>query len=144
VSLLFTVRGVSDLEAFDEAAVAKRYGVPPSAYVDFATLRGDPSDGLPGVSGIGPKRAAALIARYGSLRSVLEHVDDLPEKTAAALRGASGYLEAMEKVVPPVGDARIDMTPLHEPDEAELGALAERYNLGSSAARLAQARKGKR
>ena len=61
VRVLFTVKGVTDLAAFDEAAVLAKYGVPASRYVDFATLRGDPSDGLPGVPGVGEKTARRLV-----------------------------------------------------------------------------------
>src|SRR3990170_2856026 len=79
VKLLFTVRGVSYLLELDEAAVLERYGVPASRYAEFAILRGDPSDHLPGVPGIGEKTARALIQAYGSLEDLLEDaVSDEP------------------------------------------------------------------
>jgi 5'-3' exonuclease len=71
VTLLFTLRGVSDLYTFDEAGVLAKYGVPASAYADFAILRGDPSDGLPGVRGVGEKTARDLIQAFGSIDGVL-------------------------------------------------------------------------
>ncbi len=74
VRLLFTVRGVSELLELDEAAVLERYGVPASRYAEFAILRGDPSDGLPGVRGVGEKTARALIPAYGSLGELLDSV----------------------------------------------------------------------
>lgn len=144
VRLLFTVRGVSNLEIYDEQAVRERYGVSPSSYVDFAILRGDPSDGLPGVTGIGPKRAAALIAEHGSLDGILGHLDTLPSGAARSFREASDYLDAMRTVVPPVRDAPVHLTEAHEPDDDALAELAERHNLGSSAPRLAQALRGER
>ena len=69
VRLLFTVRGVSELLEFDEATVLDKYGVPASRYAEFAILRGDPSDELPGVKGVGEKTALALIQTYGSSTS---------------------------------------------------------------------------
>ena len=68
VRLLYVGRGVANLEVCDNAYVDRRYGVPAAGYADFAALRGDPSDGLPGVSGVGEKTAARLIARYGTPR----------------------------------------------------------------------------
>ena len=71
VRLLFTVRGVSDLHEFDEAAVLAKYGVPASRYAEFAILRGDPSDELPGVPGVGEKTARALIIAYDSFDALM-------------------------------------------------------------------------
>ena len=75
VRILYTARGVGRAEVVDEAWVAAKYGIPGRAYADFATLRGDPSDGLPGVAGVGDKTAAALITKYGSLPALLEALD---------------------------------------------------------------------
>src|SRR5438128_3124216 len=71
VKLLYTVRGVSELIEFDEATVLERYGVPAGRYTEFAILRGDPSDGLPGVRGVGAKIAQALVQAYPSLDDML-------------------------------------------------------------------------
>ncbi len=71
VRLLFTVRGVSELLEFDEATVLAKYGVPASRYAEFAILRGDPSDELPGVKGVGEKTALALVQTYASLDELL-------------------------------------------------------------------------
>ena len=70
VRLLYCGRGVAKLEVYDDAAVQRQYGVPAAAYADFAALRGDPSDGLPGVPGVGEKTAARLVARYGGLDAI--------------------------------------------------------------------------
>src|SRR5512132_498234 len=72
VKVLYTVRGVSDLLELDEATVLGKYGVPANRYAEFAILRGDPSDELPGVRGVGEKTAKALIDTYGSLDELLE------------------------------------------------------------------------
>jgi 5'-3' exonuclease len=144
VGLLFTVKGTRVLKEFDEASVESDYGIPPRLYGDFATLRGDPSDGLPGVSGIGPKRAAALLSQYGSIEGILEHLDELPARQAEAFALAQDYLNTMKTVVPMVRDAPIEMTAAHAPDDAALQELATVYNLGSSPLRLAQALRGER
>ncbi|HVL63571.1 MAG TPA: 5'-3' exonuclease H3TH domain-containing protein, partial [Actinomycetota bacterium] len=144
VALLFTVRGVSDLRRFDEAAALEKYGVRPRQYGEFAMLRGDPSDGLPGVDGIGPVRAAKLLETYGSVDGILEHLDDLPRKQALAFEAARDYLSAVREVVRMVDDAPLEMTSRREPDAGALEELAARHGLGSSPMRLAQALRGER
>ena len=71
VRIIYIARGVSKFEVVDEAAVTARYQIPGRAYAAFATLRGDPSDGLPGVSGVGEKTAAALVRVFGSVDAML-------------------------------------------------------------------------
>src|SRR5688572_12589772 len=109
VKLLFTVRGVSELIEFDEAGVMERYGVPAGRYAEFAILRGDPSDALPGVHGVGEKTARALVQVYPSLDELLDDADaaqprpgPLKGKPAlrARLRDARAYVEAMQRLVP--------------------------------------------
>jgi len=80
VRVLYTRRGISDVVLADAAYVAERYGVPPERYVEYAALRGDTSDNLPGVPGIGEKTAARLVAAYGTLEEILDHADDLTPK----------------------------------------------------------------
>lgn len=104
VKLLFTVRGVSELLEFDEATVLEKYGVPADRYVEFAILRGDPSDGLPGVKGVGEKTARDLVQRFASIGAMLEAAgaDDPSIKPAvrANLLAATDYLDAMRRLVP--------------------------------------------
>jgi 5'-3' exonuclease len=138
VRLLFTVRGVSNLEAFDAAAVEGKYGVPPHRYVDFATLRGDPSDGLPGVPGIGEKTAARLINEYASLDDLVAGAGNLSPRLSANLLDASDYLLAMEQIVPIRRDVDVVVT-RPAGDEAELARLAEELGLGGPVGRLTQA-----
>jgi 5'-3' exonuclease len=144
VAVLFTVKGVSQLREFDEAEVEYTYGIPPRLYGEFATLRGDPSDGLPGVPGIGPQRAAALLNRYGSIDGILDHLVELSPKMAESFENSRDYLVAMRTVVPLVTDASLERTQPADPDDGSLTALAEKYGLGSSAVRLAQALRGER
>lgn len=138
VRVLFTVRGVKELACLDEAAVRAKYGIPPSRYADFATLRGDPSDGLPGVKGVGEKTAAALVTRYDSLEALVADVEAQPPRLAAALRDAAGYLAAMRAVVP----VRIDValvTEVGTRDERRLEQLQAAHNLEGPIRRLREA-----
>ena len=144
VRVLFPVRGTKEMTEFDEAAVAAKYRVSPKLYPAFATLRGDASDGLPGVAGIGPKRAADLLERFGSIDGILAAVDELPPRQASALREAADYLDAMKTVVTLVRDALVDVTPAGPPDEETLRKLGAEHNLGSSTVRLLQALRGER
>ena len=83
VRVLYTARGMSKLEVIDNATVVTKYGVPAALYADFAALRGDPSDGLPGVAGVGAKTAAGLLARWGSLEALLTALDDPTQDVGA-------------------------------------------------------------
>ncbi len=80
IAVLYTRRGISDTVTADAAWVQERYGIPPTQYRDYAALRGDPSDNLPGVPGVGEKTAERLVATYGSLEGIYEHLDDLTPK----------------------------------------------------------------
>ncbi len=81
VQAMITVKGVTDTVVYDEAAVRARYGLSPSQITDFKGIKGDASDNLPGVPGIGEKGASKLLKDYGTLENLLFHVDELPEKT---------------------------------------------------------------
>ncbi|GID92048.1 5'-3' exonuclease H3TH domain-containing protein [Amorphoplanes digitatis] len=148
--LLYCGRGVAKLEDSDDAAVQAKYGVPPRWYADFAAMRGDPSDGLPGVPGVGEKTAARLIARYGGVEEILAALDDKDAGFAPGLRikldGARDYLTAalpvcrvaLDVPLPPF-DATLPAAPR---DGDALLALAERWNLAGSARRLVDALAG--
>jgi 5'-3' exonuclease len=144
VRLLFTVRGVSELLELDEAAVLEKYGVPASRYAEFAILRGDPSDELPGVRGIGEKTARALIQTYGSLDELqADAASDEPRpgplkgKPAlrARLREAQDYVAAMRKLVPIEVGCPVEVWSGSRDDHA-LRALAEEHGLRGSVLRL--------
>ena len=81
VQVMITVKGVTDTVTYDEAAVRARYGLSPAQITDFKGIKGDASDNLPGVPGIGEKGASKLLKEYGTLENLLFHVDELPEKT---------------------------------------------------------------
>ncbi|MEZ0446705.1 5'-3' exonuclease [Cellulomonas sp. ICMP 17802] len=148
VRVLYTIRGIRDLMAVDQALLQEKYGVPSGqAYADMAVLRGDPSDGLPGVPGIGEKTAAQLIHRYGSLPGILAARDAGDPGLSATQRRrlveAAAYLEvapAVVRVAPdaPVGDVD-DRLPHVVADAEALVALAERWGLSSSVKRVVDA-----
>lgn len=86
VTVLYTLKGVSNLHRFTPQAVEEKYGVTPTQYPDLAALRGDTSDNMPGVPGVGPKTAQKWIAKYGSLQGVIDNMDDIGGKVGTSLR----------------------------------------------------------
>ncbi|MFZ4516272.1 MAG: DNA polymerase I [Acidimicrobiia bacterium] len=88
IKVLYNKRGVSDYALYDEAGIEERTGVTPEQYPEYAALRGDPSDNLPGVPGIGEKTAAKLVTTYGTLEQIFEHLDELPPKQRENLGAA--------------------------------------------------------
>jgi len=147
VRVIYTARGMARLEVVDEAAVNRRYQIPGRAYAAFAALRGDPSDGLPGVPGVGEKTAAALVRVFGSIEAMLAALDQghggFPMGSRAKLAAARDYLEAAIPVVrvatdaplPPV-DGRLPAGPA---DPRLLAELDGRWDLGSSLGRMCAA-----
>jgi 5'-3' exonuclease len=144
VRVIYTVRGLANIDVIDEAAVTAKYGIPGRAYADFAVLRGDPSDGLPGVPGVGEKTAAALIRAFGSIEGITVALDaghgGFPRGTRDKLQAARGYLDVAPSVVRVVEDIPlppVDGTlPAVPADEARLKELGERWGLGSSLTRF--------
>lgn len=144
VRVIYTARGMSNLDVVTDAFVAAKYGVLPSQYADFATLRGDSSDGLPGVAGIGEKTAATLLAAHGDLAGILAAADagqGMSAGVRAKLAAGGDYLAVAPRVVAVVRDlelAEVDgrLRPLDEAQRADAAALAERWALGGSMDRL--------
>jgi 5'-3' exonuclease len=153
VRLLYVGRGLAKAELLGPAEVAEKYAVPVGrageAYAEMAMLRGDPSDGLPGVPGVGAKTAATLVSRFGSwaeLRAAITDAGDtrLASTVRSKLAAAAPYLEVVEPVVRVVQDApvhldRPDTLPATPADPDALVALAERWGLTSSMERLVTA-----
>lgn len=153
VSVLYLGRGLAQATLFGPAEVAQRYGLPAeragAAYAEMALLRGDPSDGLPGVPGIGEKTAVGLLARYGSLAAVLDAAADpgspMAKGVRAKLQAAQDYIAAAGPVVRVATDAPVklstpsDTLPLAAADPARVAELADRFGVGSSIARLQRA-----
>ena len=145
IRVFYTVpKGVGAAEAWDEARVSEKYGIPGRAYADFATLRGDPSDGLPGVPGVGEKTAATLISRFRTLEALLAALDAGDPAIAGSVRtkltAARDYLAAAPAVVQVVRDVPLpeydDALPSSPRDPDGFAALAERWGLGGSADRV--------
>jgi 5'-3' exonuclease len=144
VRVLFTRRGVSELDLLDEAAVEEKYGVPPARYADMAVLRGDPSDGLPGVPGVGQKTAVQLVQTYPTIEALVadaqaERRTGRPLQRSPGLRSrireAAGYLEAMREVVPIRTDLEVVLEP-GERDDEELDRLGDRFKVTGPLRRL--------
>ncbi|NIL80009.1 5'-3' exonuclease [Rhodococcoides kroppenstedtii] len=152
VRVLYAGRGLAKAELFGPAEVAEKYGVPTDrpgpAYAELALLRGDSSDGLPGVKGVGEKTASSLITRWGSLEALLAAADsgdtDLAAGMRAKLAAAREYIDAALPVVRVVTDADIlwsksDDLPTEPVDSGRLDALAAELGLENSAERLRKA-----
>ncbi|MFJ8751138.1 5'-3' exonuclease H3TH domain-containing protein [Streptomyces sp. NPDC102441] len=144
VRVLYPLKGVGTLQVTDEAWLRGKYGVDGGGYVDLALLRGDPSDGLPGVPGIGEKTAAKLLDAFGDLAGIMAAVDDpaarLTPSQRKRLDEARDYVAVAPKVVRVADDVPLpEFTPAlpREPrDPAALEALATRWGLGNALQRL--------
>ena len=108
ITVLYTVRGISEIVRADEAWLIERYGVGPTQYVDYAALRGDTSDNLPGVPGVGEKTAAKLIAKYGSAEAVVEAAADQTPKLSENLEASAGQVLLNRRLMELVRDVPID------------------------------------
>jgi 5'-3' exonuclease len=153
IRVLYLGRGLSKATLFGPAEVAEHYGVPAdragAAYAELALLRGDPSDGLPGVPGVGEKTAATLLAQHRSLDQIVAAAHDPKSKMAKGLRtkllSATDYIEAAGQVVRVATDAPVtlstptDALPLVAADPERTAALATQLGVGSSIARLQKA-----
>ena len=139
VKVLYTLRGVSELIEYDEATVLERYGVPASRYAEFAILRGDPSDGLPGVRGVGEKTARDLVVRFASIEDMLAAAaaQDPSVKPAvrAQLLDATDYLGRMQQLVPVNAEAPLSLWG-GERDDGALRELADQLGLRGPVQRL--------
>ena len=147
VRVIYTVRGLMNMDVIDEAAVTAKYDIPGRAYADFAALRGDPSDGLPGVPGVGEKTASALIRAFGSIEGITTALDaghgGFPRGSRDKLEKAREYLDVALSVVKVADDAPlpdVDGTlPAVPPDAGRLRELGDRWGLGSSLGRFVSA-----
>ncbi|MGW0856345.1 5'-3' exonuclease [Streptomyces sp. NPDC002690] len=147
VRVLYPIKGVGTLQVTDEAVLREKYGVDGRGYVDLALLRGDPSDGLPGVPGIGEKTAAKLLDAYGDLAGIMAAVDDPAAKLTPSQRRrldeARDYVALAPKVVRVAGDVPLPafdpVLPREARDPVALSELAERWGLRGALQRLLSA-----
>ena len=147
VFVLYPRRGVSQVDEVNESYIESRYGIPGRAYRDFAVLRGDPSDGLPGVRGIGEKLASSLLARYQSLDAVLEAAASTEQGVVLdKVRRDLDYVKRAVQVVTIPTDlplAKVDLIRPREEPDASLYEVAEQSGLGGALRRLVAALAGK-
>lgn len=146
IRVLYTARGVGKHDRVDDAWIQNRFGVPAAGYRDFATLKGDPSDGLPGVAGVGEKTAASLITKYGSIEGILAAASTPDSAIAAGVRAklaaAIDYLAVAPDVVGVVDDLDLGITlddlvlPGGPADPDRFAELTDTLGLGGSADRI--------
>src|SRR5438067_6894874 len=138
VTVLCTQKGIGNLLIVDEAEVERRYGIPGRSYGDYAVLRGDPSDGLPGVPGVGEKTAAQLVRRFKDLDGIIA--------SGKLGEAANAYIQQARRVGVPVSVAPVQepkgTRPATAADPDALQKLAETYGIGSSIDRLSRALAG--
>lgn len=111
VTVLYPIKGVSELTRFTPEAVVEKYGLTPTQYPDFAALRGDPSDNLPGIPGVGEKTASKWIIEYGSLQSLVDNVDSVRGKVGDALRAHLANVVRNRELTELVRDVPLAQTP---------------------------------
>lgn len=147
VRVIYTARGMSNLEIVTDETVVAKYGILPSQYADFSTMRGDASDGLPGVAGVGEKTAATLLQNHADLtgiRAAAEAGEGMSAGVRAKVLGAAEYLDVAPTVVAvatslPISAPDVPLRPLEPTQEETTTALAEKWNLGGSMARAVAA-----
>jgi len=131
VALMMTPRGVSDVHVYTPERVELRLGIKPEQVPDFIGLKGDPSDNIPGVPGIGDKTAGQLIAQYGSLEDVLEHVDELTPARSKSIREHAEQARAAKDLATMRRDLELDFDPaevvLSPPDRSQLKEMFRRF-----------------
>jgi len=136
VTVLYVKTGTKGAEEVGPAEVEERYGIPPALVPDFIALRGDPADGLPGAKGVGPKTAAELLRRHGSLEAILENAIREPRPALrASLIESAEDLRAFKEIAT-LRDAGVDPPPDRETDWPSAAATARRRGMNRLAERL--------
>jgi DNA polymerase-1 len=148
VGVLFNRKGISDMTLYDTDAVVARFGLPPSKLRDFVALKGDPSDNLPGVPGVGDKTAAALVQQFGSVEAMYEHLDEVPQKlrkVVPALEAAREQVLRNKKLNTLIEDLPIEVDPaeirMGRWDQEEIRKLFLSLEFRSLLERLADVRR---
>jgi 5'-3' exonuclease len=147
VRVLYTARGVGNHDVVDNAWIRAKYGIDAAQYVDFAVMRGDASDGLPGVAGIGEKTAATLLGAFGDLDGILaaaqDRSSDIKPRVRQSLLDSQEYIDVARKVVTVSSDACptdvIVRTPLTDDQKSALTTFGERWGLGGVPGRVIEA-----
>jgi 5'-3' exonuclease len=147
IRILYTARGVGNHDVVDEAWIRAKYGIDSHRYVDFAVMRGDASDGIPGVPGIGEKTAAALLAAYDDLDGIVaaakDPSSDIKPRVRQSLLDSQEYIEIARQVVTVSQDACptevVTREALTDEQKAALTAFGEQWGLGSVPGRVIEA-----
>lgn len=147
VTVVYTGKGMSKLIEFTPDEVQNQYGIPAGNYADFAILRGDPSDGLPGVAGIGEKTASLVVAKFGTIENIVEVARNGDDRMGGPVRSkimkSLDYLQAAPQVVRGRTDLEIPALstaiPATPADPEMLAALGEKFGLTSAVDRLTKA-----
>jgi DNA polymerase-1 len=144
VKVMATSRGITDTKIYDHQAVLDRYGIPPELIPDFYGLKGDTSDNIPGVPGIGDKTASELIQRYGSLEGVLSHIPDISgPKRKQNLRDHAEDARVSKDLATVQRDLAVDLDitaeATHEPDRSRVREVFREYELRDPLRRLEEA-----
>lgn len=144
--ILYPIRGVSQIDVVDESFIENKYGIPGRSYADYAVLRGDPSDGLPGVRGIGDKLASALVAKYGSLEAIMAAAEGESQGMALnKVRKDLDYVRRARQVVTIPRDVPLDEVDLTRPrdfPEEQIRGEAKAHGLENPVRALMAALKG--
>ena len=144
VTVLYPRKGVSDLARMTPEAVEEKYGLTPAQYPDFAALRGDPSDNLPGIPGVGEKTAAKWIREYGSLAGLVDRVDEVSGKAGESLRAALPQVLVNARLTRLVDDVPLEVDPdacaLRPWDRIEVARLLDRLQFASLRDRIDKVR----
>jgi DNA polymerase-1 len=145
VAVMMTRRGISDVTRYDRPAVIEKYGVPPEKWTDFVALKGETSDNLPGVPGIGDKTAAQLIAKYGDIEQVIAHADELTPKLRSAVKEHAAQVRINKELGRLLADVpvELDVGKMHlEPwDDEEVRKLFTSLEFRTLYDRLAELKK---
>jgi DNA polymerase-1 len=143
VKVLYNRRGVSDYVLYDEAGIEERTGVPPAMYLQYAALRGDTSDNLPGVPGVGEKTAAKLVTTYGGIDGIFEHLDEQTPKLRTSLSEHEGQVRQNAELMKLICDAPVGVTvdelDRRPPDVDEVRHLFDFLEFHSLGERLTEA-----
>src|SRR4029453_7465589 len=131
VALMMTPRGVADVQVYTPERVELRYGIPPERIPDFIGLKGDSSDNIPGIPGIGDKTAGQLLAQYGSLEEVIAHAEELSPARSRSIKEHADQARASKVLATIRRDLQLDVEPgdlvLEPPDRSQLKDIFRRF-----------------
>ena len=117
ITVMFNRRGISDIVRYDETGVQERFGLPPAKYLEYVALKGDPSDNIPGVPGVGEKTATKLVQEFGSVEGILAHTDELKGRLRENIEAAADRLALNKDLARIVTDLELPV----EPDDLVMG-----------------------